>query len=103
MDVYFKNIYLEKLFQGLYNPGKPEYNENVIKLFRQKIRLLQSLDSISELKQFRGLNFEALKGDKKGLYSVRIDMKYRLEFGIEKNVVTLKDIILVENLSNHYK
>jgi len=103
MDVYFRNIYLDRLFRGASVSGKPKYNENVVKLFRQRIRLLQSIETVSELKQFRGLNFEALKGNKKGLYSLRIDKKYRLEFSIGKNTITLSDIVFVEDLSNHYK
>ncbi|MEI9943282.1 MAG: type II toxin-antitoxin system RelE/ParE family toxin [Chitinophagaceae bacterium] len=103
MDVYFRNIYLDRLFQGLSNPGKPKYNENVVKLFRQRIRLLQNLQNTKELKLFRGLNFEALKGQKRGLYSIRIDKKYRLEFKIEKNVIALSEIVFIEDLSNHYK
>ncbi len=103
MDVYFRNIYLDRLFRGVPVSGKPKYNENVVKIFRQRIRLLQNIETVSELKQFRGLNFEALKGDKKGLYSVRIDKKYRLEFSIGKNTITLSDIAFIEDLSNHYK
>jgi plasmid maintenance system killer protein len=44
-----------------------------------------------------------LKGDKKGLYSIRVDIKYRLEFYIEKDEVKLSEIVLIDNLSNHYK
>lgn len=103
MEVYFKNIYLERFYRGMLNQGKPRYDEKVIRLFRQRIRLLTSLDNTTELRQFNGLNFEALKGDKKGLFSIRIDIKYRLEFSVDKNAITLKEVIDVENLSNHYK
>ncbi len=103
MEVYFKNIYLERLYRGMPNSGNPKYDEKVIKLFRQRIRLLAGLDNTKEIRQFKGLNFEALKGKKKGTYSIRVDLKYRLEFGIDKNVITLKEIVLVEELSNHYK
>ena len=94
---------MDRLFQGLPTPGKPKYNDNVVKLFRQRIRLLQTLQSTNELKLFRGLNFEALKGDKKGLYSIRMDKKYRLEFKVEKNEILVSKIVIVQDLSNHYK
>ncbi|MGB3006731.1 MAG: type II toxin-antitoxin system RelE/ParE family toxin [Chitinophagaceae bacterium] len=103
MEVHFRNIYLERLYRGLHNPGKPKFDDKVIRVFRLRIKLFLSLDNTNQLKQFKGLNFEALKGDKKGLYSLRIDLKYRLEFSIDKNIITFKEIILVENLSNHYK
>jgi plasmid maintenance system killer protein len=38
-----------------------------------------------------------------GLYSIRVDLKYRLEFAIEKNKITLLEIIFINDLSNHYR
>lgn len=103
MEVHFRNAYLEKLYAGWPVSGKPRYSEEVIEKFRKKVVLLKNLESTSELRQFRSLNFEALKGDKKGLFSIRVDQKYRLEFTIEKNRVTLLEIIYIEDLSNHYR
>ena len=102
MEVHFNNVYLEKLYTGLPLTGKPRYNESVIEKFRKRVLILQNIDSISGLRQIRSLNFEALKGDKKGFYSIRVDLKYRLEFFIEKNKITLSKIILIVDLSNHY-
>lgn len=56
-----------------------------------------------ELSKFRGLNLEALKGNKKGLYSIRVDYGYRLEFKLENVVIQLTEIAIIEELSNHYK
>ncbi|MBC7652286.1 MAG: type II toxin-antitoxin system RelE/ParE family toxin [Deinococcales bacterium] len=49
------------------------------------------------------MHFRALKGNKKGLNFIRINKQYRLEFKIEKELTTLVEIILIENLPNHYK
>lgn len=103
MEVYFNNAYLEKLYAGLPISGKPRYNEEVVEKFRKKVIILQNAENSIELKQMRSLNFEALKGDKKGLYSIRVDLKYRLEFLIEKDRITLHEIVLIEDLSNHYR
>ncbi len=103
MEVIFKNSYLEKLYMGTKITGKPLYNEDVIKSFRKKINFLIQASDLIELDTVNGLNFEALKGDRQGLYSIRINNKYRLEFSIEQNALALKDIILVEKISNHYK
>jgi toxin HigB-1 len=103
MEIHFDNTYLEKLYAGLPMSGKPKYNEDVVEKFRKRIVLLENIESSNELRNFRGLNFEALKGDKKGLYSIRVDLKYRLEFSIEKNRIMLHEIILIKNLSNHYR
>jgi toxin HigB-1 len=103
MEIYFNNTYLEKLYEGLPVSGKPRYSEEVIEKFRQKVLVLQNSDNTTELRQLISLNFEALKGDKKGLHSIRVNLKYRLEFLIEKNRITLNEIIFIEDLSNHYR
>jgi len=103
MEVYFTNTNLEKLYAGLPVTGKLKYSNQVIEKFKAKVEILRNVESSNELKNFRSLNFEALKGDKKGLYSIRVDLKYRLEFTIEKNKIKLSEIIFIDNLSNHYK
>jgi toxin HigB-1 len=103
MEVHFKNVYLEKLFAGLQVSGKPRYADEIIEKFRKRVVLLINIENTEQLRNFKGLNFEALKGDKKGFYSIRVDLKYRLEFSIEKDKIMLHEIIFIENLSNHYR
>jgi proteic killer suppression protein len=103
MIVIFNNSYLEKLYAGLPVSGKPRYNEEVVEKFRKKVIILQNAENTAELRQIRSLNFEPLRGDKKGLYSIRVDLKYRLEFLIEKDKITLHEIVFIEDLSNHYR
>ena len=59
---------------------------------------------IEDLFPFKGLNFEALQGDKAGLCSVRANGQYRVEFKVstvcDEQIIT---ICLILELSNHYK
>ncbi|MGE5521184.1 MAG: type II toxin-antitoxin system RelE/ParE family toxin [Candidatus Dadabacteria bacterium] len=104
MIIQFRNLYLEKLFEGKTVPGKPKYRESVIVSFKKTILMLQFLDSISELKKFKGLHFKALKGTLKGYYSVRVNIQYRLIFSIEEDQsVMIKEILVIEDLSKHYE
>ena len=103
MEVHFNNGYLEKLYAGLQVSGKPRYPDEIVEKFRKRVVLLINIENTEQLRNFRGLNFEALKGDKKGLYSIRVDLKYRLAFSIEKDKILVHEIILIENLSNHYR
>lgn len=103
MIISFNNQYLEKLYEGKHVPGKPRYNQNVVLKFKKTVLMLRLADSIQEIKKFRGLNFENLKGDLKGFYSVRVDLQYRLILSIEKNDVVIEDVLIIEDLSNHYK
>src|SRR5687768_17225663 len=103
MIVQFSNAYMEKLFQDKAVPGKPKYSREVIAKFKKTILMLQFADNIREIRSFKGLNFEALKGDLKGFYSVRIDKQYRLILSIDRNEkITLVEFITVHDLSNHY-
>jgi proteic killer suppression protein len=102
MIVKFNNSYLEKLYEGL-PVKKLVYSKEIVIQFKKTVLLLKQVANSAQLKQFRGLNFEALKGDKKGLYSVRVNKQYRLEFEIENDNITLVEIILVEDLSKHYE
>lgn len=102
MLVKFNSSYLEKIYQGK-TKGKISYSSEVVIQFKKTVLKLEQADNTAQLRQFRSLNFEALKGDKKGLYSVRVNKQYRLEFQIENDTITLSEIILVEDLSKHYE
>ena len=45
-----------------------------------KLARLGAVTSIQDLREIRGNRFEALKGDRKGQYSIRINEKYRICF-----------------------
>lgn len=103
MQVHFNNDYLEKLYSNQPLKGKPAFSTEVVIQFKKTVLKIKLAESTVELRQQKGLHFEALKGDKKGLYSVRVNKQYRLEFKIENDKITLLEIILIENLSKHYE
>jgi proteic killer suppression protein len=101
MVVKIENSQLVAIFQGI-EKGKSKYEESVKKRFRKTILMLQNAESITEIRKFRGLNFEALKGNLKGKYSVRVDIKYRIILRVEKDRILVEDILIIEDLTNHY-
>ena len=104
MTLQFKNPYLEKLYEGKAVSGKPRYSGEVITKFKKTVLKLKLADSIREIKSIRGLNFEALKGDLKGYYSVRVDYSYRLILTIDKDArIRITEILTVHDLTNHYQ
>jgi proteic killer suppression protein len=103
MILEFNNAYLQKLFEGRHVTGKPRYGQDVILKFKKTVLLLQNTESIRELRKFRGLNFEALKGEYKGYFSVRVDQQYRLILSVKKNLIVVSDVLVIEDLTNHYK
>lgn len=104
MVIQFQNTYLEKLFEGKAVPGKPRYSSEVIVKFKKTILKLQYADSLRQIRGLKGLNFEALKGDLKGFYSVRVDYSYRLILTIDQDErIKITDVIIVHDLTNHYQ
>jgi toxin HigB-1 len=103
MTIKFLNAYLEKLYANKQVKGKPLYSNEVVTQFKKTILRLEQAENSNQLRLFRSLNFEALKGNKKGLYSVKVNKQYRLEFRLENDHITLVEIVLIEELSKHYE
>lgn len=103
MKIVFNNTYLKKLYGDEPSKGKPLYSKEVIHQFKEKILLMEQVENTNLLRRFKSLHFEALKGDKKGLYSIRVNKQYRLEFSIDNETLSLREIVFIENLSKHYE
>ena len=103
MLVRFKDTYLKKLYADEPVKGKPVYSSEVVEKFKERVLLLEQLDNTRRLRDFKSLHFEALKGEKKGLHSIRVNKQYRLEFKIEKDIIEVVEVILIEELSKHYE
>ena len=104
MIVTFEKTYLQELYEnGQCSDKKHRFQPHIVKNYRKRIEQLQSAPTPDTLRQFKSLNFEALKGDKAGLYSIRVNEKYRIEFSLnhefEHTLLTICNII---ELSNHY-
>ncbi len=103
MTIKFNNDYLEALFQGKDLPGKPQFSDEVVKKFKKTVLMLQYAESITQIQQLKGLNFELLKGNSKGLCSVRVDLKYRLILSVEGENLIAAEVLIIEELTNHYR
>lgn len=103
MVIRFNSKYLEALAQE--DPkGKPRYSAEVITMFRKRLLLISMAENTNDLRALKSLHFELLKGSKQARYSIRINDKFRLEFSIEKEKgIIIEEIIVIEDLSNHYK
>lgn len=106
MKIEFEKDYLEQLYSfGKAKGKKHRYPKGVVSKYIQTIDKLRAADRIEDLFPIRSLNYEKLRGNKKGFESVRVNNQYRIEFrssveGIEPDYVTICSIV---ELSNHYK
>ncbi|MCK9412703.1 MAG: type II toxin-antitoxin system RelE/ParE family toxin [Prolixibacteraceae bacterium] len=105
MIVTFEKEYLRDLYEtGKTTDKKHRFQPDVIEGYVKGIYYLEKASNPEDLYRYRSLNYEKLKGYKKGISSIRATKKYRIEF-IEKNegnepVFTVCNIL---ELSNHYK
>jgi len=80
--------------------GKQRIPHEVLRQYHKKVIILESISELRELYNFRSLNFEALKGDRKGQFSIRLNQQYRLIFTINRNGEL--EILIIE-ISKHYE
>lgn len=104
MIVTFEEEYLRELYIcGTCSDKKHRYQPDVIKRYKRCVDYLKWAEKKEELYRINSLNFEALRGDKKGNFSIRVSDKYRLEFTLTEVVEELLlSICNIVELSNHY-
>ena len=105
MEVYFEKEYLSDLYyKGKTTDKKYRFQPEVIKRYKLRIETLESAASIEDLYQINSLHYEVLKGDKRGISSIRVNDQYRIEFTTNK--IESETVVIVCNileLSKHYK
>lgn len=104
MIVEFGEIYLRDLYtKGECNDKHHRYRIDVIKRYKRSIDYLKWAARKEDLFRINSLNFEALKGNKTGRFSIRVNNQYRIEFTLrefsEEPIITICNIV---ELSNHY-
>ncbi len=105
MFIEFDKEYLRELFeQGRTSDKQHRYQPEVVRGYQKAVASLKRAINVEMLYRLNSLNYEVLKGNKKGISSVRINRQYRLEFTVRE--VENEQIITVCRLldiSNHYK
>ena len=104
MIVTFEKEYLRDLYEtGKTADKKHRSQPEIVRKYKRCINILIDASGIETLYKMNALNYEVLKGDKKGKSSIRVNTQYRIEFSVSKNgvdpVITICSII---ELSNHY-
>lgn len=106
MNVEFEKDYLADLYEkGKTTDKKHRFQPNIVKGYLKCVKVLMSIFRMEDLFTFQSLNYEKLKGDKKGISSLRINDQYRLEF---REIPSQSDQSIIEicsivDITNHYK
>jgi proteic killer suppression protein len=76
MEVEFDDSDLDRLETDPHFNGT--YATEVVRAFRKRMQQIRAFSNEREFYALRSLNFEKLKGDRDGQYSVRLNAKWRL-------------------------
>ncbi len=77
MIINFSNIETEKLYLNGFSKMIPQH---IQKIAVRKLDMLDAASTLNDLKAPPANRLEALKGDLKGFYSIRINDQYRIVF-----------------------
>ena len=96
---------MEELYlEGKASDKKYRFPPSVVAKYCKVIDLLESVGRPEDLYRYHSLNYKALSGNKKGVESVRVNDKYRIELRIIKGQTeTVLTVCSIIELSNHYK
>ena len=89
---------LRKQYQKV-SEAEKAYGQQVGKKYIQRINIIKSAKSISDLTAIRTLRCHELKGDRKGEWSLKLTGFYRLIFTLVGNQMK---IARIEEVSKHY-
>src|SRR5690606_31703062 len=98
MHVVIEDEYLVKLVNGVRQ--KPKYPNSVEHKFVIRINQIRAAENENYLRGIKSLHFEKLSCDRLGKYSIRVLDGWRIIFRIDKEEIK---ILIIEELSNHYK
>ncbi|MFI3261583.1 MAG: type II toxin-antitoxin system RelE/ParE family toxin [Rikenellaceae bacterium] len=106
MIIKFDKEYLKELFEdGKCSNKKYRFQPEVVTAYGKRVLTLMAANSVEDLYPIGALHYEVLVGDKKGISSIRINKKYRLEFKVDTSVSgeTVITFCTLTEISNHYK
>ena len=105
MVILFDKVYLKDLYcSGKTADKKYRFQPEIVRRYVKVVNTMKNAGDINDLMRIGGLHYERLAGNKKGLSSVRVNDKYRIEF-VEKSEGENKiaTICNITELTNHYQ
>lgn len=78
----FKSHDTELIWKGIFAKRLPTQIQEVI---RRKLRYIDAAEDLDDLRTPPGNRLECLKGDLKGLYSIRVNDQWRILFSWQDN------------------
>ena len=98
MNVRHEDSDLERLERDASFNGK--FSPAVVESYRRKMQFIRAAADERDFRQMRSLNFEKLRGDREGQYSMRLNNQFRLILEIEQNVP--KNTIVIIEIADYH-
>lgn len=76
-----------------------EWDEKTARRYIERVNILKHAKSADDLYKIPGFNFHPLQGNKKGLYSLTLIGRWRMELSFQGERLT---IVRVEEVTQHY-
>lgn len=97
MIISFGNKATTDLFNGIDSRESRKIPSEITKTALKKLDILNAAEQLDELSVPPGNRLEALKGDLKGFYSIRINSQWRIIFRWDNGNVSQVEIIDYHN------
>lgn len=78
----------------------PRLGRDVVRAFRKKVAFLEEAESEVDLRAYKALHFEKLKGGRAGQHSIRLNKQWRLILRLETD--SDGRLIVIVEVVNHY-
>ena len=78
----------------------PRLGPEVTRAFRKKVAYLEEAESETDLRNYKALHFEKLRGGRAGQHSIRLNRQWRLILRIESDAEG--SLLIVVEVVNHY-
>ena len=99
MRLAFEDDNLRRLYEER-NFVLPRLGSDAVKAFRKKMGFLEAAESESDLRNYRALHFEKLRGGRVGQHSIRLNRQWRLILRIETDAEG-RLLVIVEIVDYH--
>jgi len=104
VQIIFKSQHLLNLYSET-KDNNFKIQKTIVKKFRRVVKELYAIKKIDDLRNHVGLNYKKLKGDMRGISSVRLNRKFRIlfnELSLDSDQSQIEILEILE-ISNHYE
>ena len=98
MQVSFKTTRLQQCYTSV-KKAQREWDEKVARRYIERVNILKKAKAAKDLYTIPPLNFHPLRGNKKGMHSITLIDRWRMEVSFQDEALT---IVRVEEVSQHY-